>query len=385
MTRRSQRLLLGALWATLIACSRSPQGDNGKPLESEAAASGSARPAGQRTLRVAKQLLAEGRIRVAPAALAAQNEELTVTGEITAAPDGAAEVGSPVAGIVREILVREGEVVAKGAPLATLDAAEAARTVAELGRAEARRERASRVLRQEQQLMQDQATSERNLAEAESELRAAEAEVRGARSLLTTFGATSGGRVTVRSPIAGTIVSRTVVLGRPVDAGVKLFRVVNAAKLIVRADVPEGDAADVADGVAATLAWPARKTACAAAVESRAPSVDALTRTIPFRLRPGARCPELVEGGFVSVTLPRRASSDDSLVALPRDAVVELDGVPLVFLAGASPAEFRPTTVRLARTSSSTAYIADGVKAGDQVVVSGAILLKGELMRAALE
>jgi hypothetical protein len=35
--------------------------------------------------------------------------------------------------------------------------------------------------------------------------------------------------------------------------------------------------------------------------------------------------------------------------------------------------------------SSSTAYLDEGVAPGDRVVVTGAILLKGELMRAALE
>ena len=349
------------------------------------APSASASSIAARTIAVSPELIASGRIAVAPASLAAPRDDLTVTGEITAPPDGAAEVGAPIGGIVREILAKEGDRVEKDRRLAVLEAAEVARTVVDLGRAEARRVRAQRVLAQEEELMQGNATSERNLADAKSELAAAQAEARGARALLSTFGAANGGRIVIKSPIAGTVVTRTIVLGKPVDAGVRLFRIVNSEKLLVRADVPENDAADIHEGTEATLVWAARNESCKGSIESRAPSVDPTTRTVPFRVRPRVGCPELVEGGFVDVTMTRVAAAGQALVALPRDALVEMDAVPVVFVATAQAGAFRSATVRVARFTSSTVYLEDGVLPGDSVVVKGAILLKGELMRAALE
>lgn len=338
-----------------------------------------------RLVSVSSDLVGNGRIVLAPAALAAPGEDLTVTGEITAPPDGAAEVGAPIAGIVREILAKEGDRIVKNQRLAVLEAAEVARTVAELGRAEARRTRAQRVLEQEEELMRGNATSERNLADARSELAAAQAEARGARALLSTFGASTGGRIVVKSPIGGTVVARTVVLGKPVDSGARLFRIVNGETLLVRADVPENDAADIHEGTEATLVWAARNESCKGVVASRAPSVDPATRTVPFRVHPNPGCPDLVEGGFVDVTIPRPASGGQQLVAVPRDALVEMDAVPVVFVAATRPGEFRAAAVRVARLTSTTVYLEEGVRPGDSVVVKGAILLKGELMRAALE
>jgi cobalt-zinc-cadmium efflux system membrane fusion protein len=337
------------------------------------------------TISVSAELLRSGRIVVVPVGHAAPHDELTVTGEITALPDGAAEVGAPVAAIVREILVKEGDHVVVGQRLAVLEAAEAARTASDLARAQARRERAQRVLEQEEALMRGNATSERNLTEAKSELRAAEAEARGASALLSTFGAAGGGRIVAKSPIAGAVVTRSVVLGEPVNAGARLFRVVDEGKLVVRADVPENDAADIHEGGEAALAWVARGVSCTGVIESHAPSVSATTRTIPFRVRPGPDCPELVEGGFVNVTLERPAAEGGKRVAVPRDAVVELDAVPVVFVATPVEGQFRAVTVRVARLTAASAYLEDGVRGDESVVVRGAILLKGELMRAALE
>lgn len=377
----SVRTALLAMTVTVAACSSKQATDQA----TQTAPNGSASSSVGRVVSVSPDLVVGGRIALAPAALAAPRDDLTVTGEVTAPPDGAAEVGAPIGGIVREILAKEGDRVAKDQRLAVLEAAEVARTVADLGRAEARRARAQRVLAQEEELMRGNATSERNLAEAKSDLAAAEAEARGARALLSTFGAVTGGRIVVKSPIAGTVVMRTVVLGKPVESGARLFRIVNGERLLVRADVPENDAADIHEGTEATLVWAARSESCKGTIESRAPSVDPTTRTVPFLVRPSPGCPDLVEGGFVDVTIPRQAAGGHALVAVPRDSLVEMDAVPVVFVAATRPGEFRAATVRVARLTSTTVYLEDGVRAGDSVVVKGAILLKGELMRAALE
>lgn len=336
-------------------------------------------------MSVSQDLVATGRIATQKPMREDLVEDLTVTGEVSSPPDGAAQVGAPVSGRLRDIAAREGDRVAKGSVLAVVEAADVSRTHAELGRARARRERAARILAQEERLSRENATSDRSLSEARSELAAAEAEERGAATLLETFGATGAGRITLRSPIAGTVVEGAVVLGKPVEAGAVLFRIVDAARLLVRADVPESDAGDVALGSVATIVWPAQGARCSGSVESRAPSVDPTTRTIPYRVLPAPGCPELVEGGFVDVVLSRRSTSQTNLVAVPRDAVVEVEGVPVVFVAGNRPGEFTMRTIRVARLASAKAYVEDGIATDDAVVVKGAILLKGELMRAALE
>ncbi len=369
------RWIFAAL-AMLAACGRTEPS-----VQSEPAAG----PPGARHVSVDPALLDSGRVVTTKVALEIVGGSVTATGEVVPPPDGAADIGVPVAARVREIAVRVGDVVKKGAVLATLDASAVARTAADLQQARARRLRAERVLAQEQKLLAERATSERAVGDAESELATARAEEHGALLMLSTWKARGGTRVVLEAPIGGTVVRSDAVLGQPVDAGRVLFRIVDVARLVVRADAPESEVANVALGAGATLAWPGRAQHCSGVVESRAPSVDAARRTVPFRVRPGADCPVLLEGGFVDVRLPRAGATGRKLPMVPRDALTELDGAPLVFVATGKRGEFAVRSVRVAEHVGDQVFIEDGVKAGEQVASRGAILLKGELMRAALE
>ncbi|MEB2313659.1 MAG: efflux RND transporter periplasmic adaptor subunit [Sorangiineae bacterium] len=360
----------------LSACSQSEPSLSSEP---------GAAPSGARLVSVAPALLDSGRVAVTTVTVESVGGTVAATGEIVAPPDAEADISVPVPARVRSIGVSEGDVVKQGALLATLDAGDVARTSADLARARARRIRATRVLAQEKQLLAEHATSERAVGDAESELAAARAEERGASLMLTTWKARGGAHVVLEAPIDGTVVKRRAVLGGPADPGQVLFRIVDTARLLLRADVPEGDAPDVALGARASLEWPGRAPHCGGLVEARAPSVDAMRRTVPFRVRPDADCPALLEGAFVDVQLPRLGTAGRRLPVVPRDALTDIDGVPLMFVATSTRGEFTVRAVRVAEQVGERVFIDDGLKAGEQVASRGAILLKGELMRAALE
>jgi hypothetical protein len=100
----------------------------------------------------------------------------------------------------------------------------------------------------------------------------------------------------------------------------------------------------------------------------------------------------LIDGAYVDVTLQRSADGTRPRAAVPRAAVVEIDGVPVVFVdaapharTGAPKAEFFMRTVRVHSYAGDVVFIEDGVRSGERVVSRGAILLKGERMRSALE
>jgi len=160
---------------------------------------------------------------------------------------------------------------------------------------------------------------------------------------------------------------------------------VDTRRLLVRADVPENDAGNVEDGALVTVTMPGKSDSCTGKVEGRTPSVDPDTRTVPFRVRLGEGCGILLEGGFVDVAVERPAAGAKKLVAVPRDAVVTIDDVPLVFVQRDAAHEFEPVTVRVAEFGGAWVFLEDGVKDSDKVVDKGALLLKGELMRSRLE
>ena len=64
---------------------------------------------------------------------------------------------------------------------------------------------------------------------------------------------------------------------------------------------------------------------------------------------------------------------------------MEIDGVPVAFQATESPGKFKLTTLTIVRHGDTTSIIEKGLLKGDLVVVSGALLLKGEWLRSRLE
>lgn len=336
-------------------------------------------------ISVAPELLSSGRIRAEKPERRRVSSFIVASGQIEAPPDAAAAITAPVSARVRDIEVRRGDRVQRGQRLARLDAGEVARVTSDLERSRARRVHAEKVLMQEQKLRSEGATSERALSDAQSALDAARADETAASTLLANFGAGRGGEMVLTSPIDGVVVRIEGVVGAPVQATAPLFRVVDPSRLLVRADVPESDADEVPEGASALVTSMSAATRCPARVESHAPAVEASTRTVPFRVRLDAGCAEFHEGAFVDVSIQRAAATGHELLTVPRDAVVSIDDVPNVFVAAEVAGKFRAKTVRIAEYGGPVAFVEDGLDVNDRIVNQGALLLKGELVRARLE
>jgi hypothetical protein len=133
---------------------------------------------------------------------------------------------------------------------------------------------------------------------------------------------------------------------------------------------------------------------CNSTVVSSTRSVDPVKRTVSFRLQPELACVGLLEGGFMDVRLALKPN-DGSLIAdagaprrytaVPRAAVVEVDGVPVAFRATGAPGQFTLTAVSVIRNTDATVFIERGLNPGDRVASKGVLLLKGEWMRSRLE
>jgi cobalt-zinc-cadmium efflux system membrane fusion protein len=352
-------------------------------------------------LSVDPSLLASGRVVVAPVEKRAPRPELRLAGEVLAAASAEAEAGTLVAGRVAQVLVAVGDKVDKGQPLAWIDAPDVGRATAELLRARARAAVAGRKLERQLALEAEHATSPNAVDEARAEADTARADLAAARTLLASLGApepaaaASGAsavaaRLPVRAPIAGTVVERTATLGAPVTAERSLFRVVGGEGRVVRALLPETSRA-VVDAAAAAVLVPragraeASPERCDARLAGDVGVVDEATRAVPLRLVPTGPCPFLLPGGFVDVivrtSVPPGAGE---AVVVPRDAIVELSAVPTVFVASGPEGSFVPRGVRAGETIGDDTIVEAGLAPGERVAVRGALLLKGEAMRAEL-
>lgn len=348
-------------------------------IEEPAAAESTSSP---RTVRVDPSLVEQGRISVAPVERRNAVDEIRATGTVTPDLDGAADVGALVSSTVQRLLVREGDRVKQGQLLAELNAPDAARVAGELAKARSQRSRAERALAREEKLIARQATTAVELEQAQADLAGLRAEERAARLLLGAYGA-SGARVQVRAPIAGVIAQRNAELGTRVEGGERLFRIVDPTKLLVRAEVLERDVGGVEKGTTASLLFPDGKL-CSAKVLFRSTQVDPGRHAVAVWLAP-SDCKLDLAGQSLNVQLHKATGDAKKPLALPRDAVVDLDGTPVVFVQGKSPGEFEVEPVIVDRFSETTAFLIKGPDETHRVAVRGTILLKGEWMRSSME
>lgn len=398
--RISIRALIGpamvglALAPLLPACSRT------EPHREPAQATDAGPAHGPPVVTVDPALVASGRIVIAPVARRTMHGDLRVPAEIVPSESGAADVGALIAGRIGTIEVREGDAVKRGQVLAWVDSPEAGRVAADVIRSRARVLAASRKLERQLGLEHDRATSPAAVDEARMDLATAEADAAAARTLLTSLGIPEppppaqgalAARVPVRSPIEGVVVERMAPLGAPVSPDKTLFRVL--ARDHVVADARWTDA---------TMQPPPKDTPvrllpragtgdagapCMGKVTATVGLVDEKTRARRVRIVPDGPCALLVPGAYVDAAFTSAALGGGAAPALslPKDAVVEVRGAPTVFVAGKKPGTFAAHVVRVGRTTTEDVSIEDGIEDGDRIVVVGAVLLKGELLRSELE
>lgn len=364
--------------------------------------SGSSPGAGRAIARVERvtvdrQLLISGRIKVAPVAAGSLAGELRVAGEVRSSESGSAEAGTLVAGRVASLEVAEGARVKRGQVLAWVDAPEVARAAANLLMARAHAVLAEHKRARQEALDTASATSKNALDDARAEDDAARAELLATRTLLASLGGAEPPsapeltallvRVPVRAPIAGVIAERNTVLGGAVDADRPLFRIVADSQTSVLARVPE-TAPRPAVGAIATIAPRGNSSStCRASAEGSLGGIDSRTRTLAVRLAPDPGCTWLIPGLFVDVTFAHANVEPHALrgLVLPRSAIVDVQGKPTVFVAGASPGQFDAQSIQAGTGDQNQVTVDSGLSAGDQVVVEGALLLRGELTRGELE
>lgn len=287
-------------------------------------------------------------------------------------------------GLVREVMVEEGDEVAAGAVLLRLEQDDQA---SQLARAENDLANASRELDQQKRLRERGVTSDQALQVAEYERK---------RIALLRDDAARGLRYTVvRAPIAGTVTMRMVKRGDYVNPQQALFQVTDFDSLVARVYVPEKEMAALQPGLRARITAPATGDALHEGVVERiAPLVDPKSGTVKVTIavpRPQAAAPKqqagarpspgmgtgmgpgMFPGMFVDVALV--TERHDSALLLPKRAVVYDNDIPYAFkIVG----ENRVERVRVEPMLESRFHIepASGFAAGDRVVIAGQVGLK---------
>jgi multidrug efflux pump subunit AcrA (membrane-fusion protein) len=181
----------------------------------------------------------------------------------------------------------------------------------------------------------------------------------------------------VRAPQDGYVLSKEVVQGARVEAGMDLYRIGNLTKIWVTADIYEFDAPFVEVGQPAQMELAfERGTTLQGKVAYVYPTLDPMRRTLKVRLEfdnPGLR---LKPGMFATVYVQVQRTEDALLV--PTEAILPSGTRDVVFVVEGD-GRFLARDIRTGlRGEHHLTEVISGLEPGERVVVSGQFLLDSE-------
>lgn len=303
------------------------------------------------------------------ARLSAISGSIDVPGQIAAAAGRQAEVSAPVTGLLDAGSIATapapGQRAARGQVLAVIapSLGEGGSSYAE---ARARLREAGDEYERAKRLFAVEAAPARRVREAEIRLQAA-------REALAGLGGEAG-RVPVRAPIGGVVVSRAVPPGSRVEAGAPLFTIVDASVVWLIVNIPASRAATVNFNSTATFTVEGSpRSYNARRIVSIGSVIDPVSRTVPVIY-------ELVNpDGTLKVGANARASVRTGGivegVVVPTSAILDDNGRSIIFVQ-AEGETFARREVTLGARDGELTLVLSGVQAGERVVSGAAYQVK---------
>jgi len=348
----------------------------------------------EKIVRLDEASVKESGIEIATAGPGKLQVHDTLSGEIAFNSDKLAHIVPRVPGVVREVRKNLGDQVRAGEVLAVLESRDLADAKATYLGAVARLALAQANFTREESLRQEKITAEKDfleskqaLAEAQIALRSAEQKLHALGfaeedlQALPSYAETSVAHYEITAPLDGTVVEKHIVLGEVFkEDSSPCFVIADLTSVWVDLKVHQQDLSHIRPGQAAvvksgedlqtegTIAFVSNIVS-----ETSRMAFARMTIANPEgRWRPGL----FVTGQIVIDEVSAK-------VAVPKEALVRLDGQTCVFLQ--TDRGFVPQTVVVGRSNDSSVEITTGLKVGQKYVGRGAYTLKSELNKPSAE
>lgn len=290
---------------------------------------------------------------------------VSAPGEIVA-PDGAlVEVSAPIDGLAvaqpNRTAPSIGQAVRRGEVLAVL----APTPGGGIAQARGLMERLEREVERAERLYEAGAIAGKRLEEARHDLAIARAEL---AALSGEGSATYGLRIT--APITGVVAQRSLVPGRRVSAGDRLFTLVDPQTVWLRAHVPASIAAAVASGALATFSVEGEDDRHETArFIATGRLLNPETRTVPALFEVAGPGTRFTVGQLAQVAVP--VGEVVSGVAIPNSAIVDDNGTPVAYVQ-VSGETFERRILQLGASDGTVTHVLGGIRPGEMVVTTGA-------------
>jgi cobalt-zinc-cadmium efflux system membrane fusion protein len=287
-------------------------------------------------------------------------------------------LGAPVSGRVTEVDVTTGATVSAGQALLTIHSSDLAAVNAEVAEATHSRMLAEQVAARAGILVSQGAGSQAELDQAKTALDNAREEERRAKEAQSALGAKGpASSYVLKSPIAGSVVERSVSVGNAVsaDQGAALITVADLSRVWVLVDVFEQDLPYIRPGNPARVLVPAlRNQGFDGAVAYVSDVLDDVSRTARARIEIDNAERLLRPGMFAEVEVK---GPEVAAAWVPTSAVLARRDDFFVFVRRGSEG-FESRSVEVGRESAGHMTILKGLAPGEEVVTRGAILLDAE-------
>jgi len=311
-------------------------------------------------------------------------DPLVIAGKVQFDEDRVTRVLAPLAGQVVDLRVRVGDPVRRGDALFAISSREAGAAIGEQIESRKDFELAEKNAAMLRDLFEHEAASKLALQQAESDLAKARARVARTEEASKVLGlavhddsARLNGRVPIASPLSGVVIDRKVTEGQFVQGdGTPVVTVANLDRVWVMGDLFERDLRVVDVGQAATMttaAYPDQRFE--GRVTYVGDSIDPTTRTAKVRISAANPRSRLKAEMFVSVAL--QVATGRRALVVPTDAIFSEQDRSYVYVETGS-GRFERRAIEIGHGQGPTRRVLSGLRAGDRVVVDGALLIRQE-------
>ncbi|MCB1189898.1 MAG: efflux RND transporter periplasmic adaptor subunit [Leptospiraceae bacterium] len=322
-------------------------------------------------------------------------EEIVLPGKVSYDLEKFAQVGSNVTGRISKVYAKEGGVVHKGSPLASVSSVEFSNVKSDYLKAKAKLDAVKIQAERAKDLFDRKIISAKEFEMANMEYRTVKTEVNTNYNKFLLFGLSkseikaidnstdNSQDLTIRSPISGTITDRRAIQGDYITPNDNLFEVTDLSNLWILLDVYEKDLYSVKIGAEALVYTLGKKPEMVKAkVAYVGDVIDPIKHTAEIRLEVKNTDYKLKPGQTVSAEVMGLVSSSKSkkMMFLPSEAIHTIEGKTFVFVADVD-GTFMAKEVEVGETIDDDVEIKSGLLTNEQVVGKGSFLLKSEYLK----
>jgi cobalt-zinc-cadmium efflux system membrane fusion protein len=327
-------------------------------------------------------------------------EVLAATGEVALNDNAAVHISPRISGIIESVSVDIGARVKAGDTLFTLASVELGRALADHERNRTLSRLSETVFVREMKLKEQKVGSEQDVIDAQMTFEQHRTDLTASEQTLHVLGFTEedlaalresahgagAGRLSVRAPVAGTIIEKHAVPGEMAEPGKDVMLLSDLTTVWVWGNVQSRDLAPLLRAekrgtiaVEVTVsAFPGRQFK--GVLDYVGATMNENTRTVKVRATVGNPDLELRPGMFCEAAISLANGEAEEVVAVPRSAVLSDEGTCFVFKHWKDDFFVRQA-VRKGRDLPGMVEILDGLQAGDTVAAEGAFLLKSDVLR----